>query len=333
MTIRFAFVLTFAQTDFMKAAVIHQMGTIPQYEDLATPMPADGQLLINVAASSLKQLDKSKVGGKHYTKYEHFPASVGFDGAGTLADGTRVYAMGITGMMAEQALIPAQGWVPVPENLDMAMAAALPNALLGSDAALVYRGKIQPGDTVLINGATGVSGQMAVQMARQRGAGYIIATGRNETILKQLLSMGADETVSLRQDDHVITEQLRELFHRNPMQIVADYLWGRPMERILEALKGTTHKVKIVTIGEMAGPTINLPSGLLRSSGIEILGSGIGSISRAQMIEYFATQLPELFRMAADGKLVMSLEKVPLRDVAEAWLLEPAPGARIVFTM
>ncbi len=185
----------------MKAAVIHAMGTIPGFETFPDPVPGAGELIINVKAAALKQLDKSRVSGKHYTRFETLPAAVGVDGAGVLEDGTRVYAIGETGMMAEKALVKREACIVLPDEISFEMAAALPNALLGSDAALLCRGGIQPGQTVLVNGATGVSGRMAVQAARLRGAARIIVTGRDRTKLEALKDLGADVTVCLQQSD------------------------------------------------------------------------------------------------------------------------------------
>src|SRR4051812_35877983 len=155
----------------MKAAVLHQLGTNPKYEEFTDPVPQDEhQVSVTVKASAIKQLDKLKVSGKHYTSYQKLPNVVGTDGAGVLEDGTRIYAAGITGMLAEKALVQKLNCVRLPDNLDFETAAALPNALMGSDGALLIRAKIQKGETVLINGATGVTGKVAVQIAKYRGA-------------------------------------------------------------------------------------------------------------------------------------------------------------------
>ncbi len=316
----------------MKAAVIHAMGTIPGFETFPDPVPGAGELIINVKAAALKQLDKSRVSGKHYTRFETLPAAVGVDGAGVLEDGTRVYAIGETGMMAEKALVKREACIVLPDEISFEMAAALPNALLGSDAALLCRGGIQPGQTVLVNGATGVSGRMAVQAARLRGAARIIVTGRDRTKLEALKDLGADVTVCLQQSDEAIVAELSALLSATPADIVIDYLWGHPMELLLRVLKnGTQQTVKIVTVGEMAGATINLPSGILRSKKIELLGSGFGSISKAEIYQYFREELPRLYRLAAAGQLRFELQTAKLEAVAQVWEQDAAAGSRWVF--
>lgn len=318
----------------MKAAVLHQTGTIPRYEEYPTPQPQnDGQVLIQVQASSIKQLDRSKAAGTHYTTYATMPTVVGVDGAGVLADGTRVYAMGITGMMAEQALASAQSLVNLPYGLDMITAAALPNVLLGSDAALRYRARIQKGDTVLVNGATGITGKVAVQVAKILGADKVIATGRNEAMLKELKALGADETISLRRTDDEILSRLVDINTDHHINIVLDYLWGHPMTLILKALQVSKQgSTRVVTVGEMAGATIELPSGILRSSQIELLGSGIGSIPMNEIGAYMKNVMPEMLAAAAAGRLRIDTTVYPLKDIATAWQANNS-GKRVVIEM
>ena len=316
----------------MKAAVLHAYGTIPRYEDFPDPVPAnEQQVLINVHAASIKQIDKSRAAGRHYTTYASLPAVVGLDGAGILEDGTKVYAGGITGMMAEKALILKDSAVVLPGNIDLETAAALPNPLLGADAALMYKSGFKKGDTVLINGATGVSGKLAVQVAKYRGAAVVIATGRNAATLEQLKTLGADEIISLQQTDEAIISRLKQVHQHTPVDIVLDYLWAHPMELILAAFKTLPpHKIKIVTIGEMAGASIHLASGILRSTQIELIGSGIGSISIADITAYMKSVLPEMFQLAAAGKLKLDIETAALKDVESAWQKDAGAGKRMV---
>lgn len=323
----------------MKAAVLHQFGHPPKYEDFPDPVPQnEGQVLITVKAASIKNLDKGRASGKHYASYTELPAIVGFDGVGVLEDGTSVYAQGITGMIAEKALIAKNKYTVLPEKIDDATAAALPNAVLGSAMALRYRADIQKGDVILINGATGVTGQLAVQVARYYGASTIIATGRNTASLEKLKTLGADVIVSLKQDDDAIIRQLEEIHNSTPVDHVIDYLWGHPAEIIITALKGGgvntfARKIRIVSVGSMAGENINLASGTLRSSAIELLGSGLGSISKEDLQQFNAEVLPEMFRLAADGKLIIEIENTTLENIETAWQQEGNPGKRMVVNM
>lgn len=320
----------------MKAAVLHQLGSVPEYEDFPDPIPTQEQLLITVKAASIKNLDKARASGKHYASYITLPAVAGIDGVGVLENGTRIYAQGITGMIAEKALIAKNRYTVLPQNIDDATAAALPNAAMGAALALRYRAEIKKGNVVLINGATGVTGQLAIQMAKYYGASKVIATGRNMEMLEKLTELGADEIISLRQDDEVFIEQLKKLNGSNPVDIVLDYLWGHPVELIITSLKGGggintfAQKVRIVSVGSMAGEDITLASGVLRSSAIELLGSGLGSFTQENMEKFRTEILPEMFQLAADKKLTIETESAKLENIEKAWQQEATPGKRMV---
>ncbi|AMR27131.1 alcohol dehydrogenase [Hymenobacter psoromatis] len=322
----------------MKAAVLHQYGEAPKYGEFPAPVAQQpDQLLVTITAAAIKNLDKGKASGAHYSSGGRLaqPEVVGVDGVGTLADGTRIYAFGLTGMLAEQGLADKNRLVKLPANLDDVTAAALPNAIFGSAAALRFRANVQPGETVLINGATGVTGQLAVQLARHYGARHIMATGRNPELLQKLRAQGV-ETVSLQQSDEEVLAQLREMHVRTPIDVVIDYLWGRPAELILQVLQGrggTTHRVRFVTVGGMADDTIRLSSGTLRSSDITLLGSGLGSVSEADMQRMFADEMPGLLQLAADGHLTIDTVTAPLHDIEAAWTRAVDSGTRLVIVM
>jgi len=323
----------------MKAAVINKLGDTPKYTNFPEPEIQDNnQLLMNMKAAAVKNLDKLRASGKHYASHKELPAIVGMDGVGILENGKRVYAQGITGMLAEKAIIRKDKYTPIPDNLDWNMAAALPNAVLGTAMALKIRGQIKPGQNVLINGATGVTGQMAVQIAKHYGAKTIIATGRDAENLEKTKSLGASETVSLRQDDDAVVEQIKKIHKNNPIDLVIDYLWGNPIELILTALKGggldnTTSKTRVVSVGTMAGETINLASGILKSSAIEILGSGFGSLAEKDLEEYSQKILPEMFQLAADGKLTMELAEGNIENIEKLWDSKIDSGKRLVVSI
>jgi NADPH:quinone reductase-like Zn-dependent oxidoreductase len=323
----------------MKAAVLHQLGTAPKYEDFPEPVAKDeNQVLITVKAASVKNLDKGRASGAHYSSHTNLPEVVGIDGVGILPDGTRVYSLAITGMIAEKALINKIGYTIIPDAVDDITAAALPNAILGAALALKYRADLKPGDTVLINGATGVTGQAAVQIAKYYGAKKVIATGRNPETLNLLLQLGADEIISLKDDDKDITSRIKEIHYSTPFNSVVDYTWGHPAEIILNALKGgglhyVTPKVKFVTVGSMAGEEIKITSNLLRSTAIEILGSGFGSIPAEIMQKLPHEILPEMFQLAANGKLKIETLTAPLKDVETAWNENIPVGKRLVIVI
>lgn len=318
----------------MKAAVLHALGSAPRYEDFADPVPQPGQVVLAVQAASLTNLDKRRAAGNHYANYTNLPTVVGFDGVGRLADGRRVYAQGLSGMMAGHALIRAEGYVPVPDGLGDVLAAALPNAAVGAALSLRFRAGIQPGDVVLVNGATGVTGQLAVQLARHYGAATIIATGRNAASLARVQALGADYVVSLQQEDRAVVAQLKEIQARTPITSVLDMLWGQPLALVLNALQGGVSAlapaVRVVTVGGMAGDELPLSSMLLRSTNLELLGSGIGSLSPTAWQEFTTRVLPEIYQLAAAGQLSLPTATTSLADIATAWTQPIAPGTRLV---
>lgn len=323
----------------MKAAVLHQLGQAPKYEDFPEPVPQnDNQVVITVKAASIKNLDKGRASGAHYAPHTKFPDVVGVDGVGVLPDGKRVYAMGITGMIAEKALVDKNRLVAVPDGIDDVTAAALPNAILGAALALKFRAAMTPGKVVLVNGATGVTGKTAVQLAKYYGASKIIATGRNEASLKHLTGLGADEVLSLSQDQNAFVSALKAIHTKTPIDIVIDYVWGTSVEWILHAVKGgglntPYHPIRIVTVGNMSGDNMNLGSAQLRSTAIEIVGSGFGSLPAEAFAKMNTETIPELMKLAASGGLHIDTHAVPLKDVEQAWHSHVSSGTRIVVTI
>ena len=321
----------------MKAAVVFQKGELPKYvTDFAEPkVQNENELLISVKTSAVKNLDKGRASGTHYsTQNEEWTAKVvGGDGVGLLEDGTRVYAIGVSGMIAEKAIVDKNRIVKLPENIDNAVASALPNAVMGSALALRYRANLQKGETVLVNGATGVTGKIAVQIAKHYGAKKVIVTGRNEQSLKELLSLGANEIISLNQDDESFISQIKTIHKQNPIDIIIDYLWGRSAELILSSLKGNggfSHRTRFVTVGGMMGDDITLSSSILRGTDIQISGSGLGSWTQEEIESLFTEILPEIFQLAANNKLKIATVNVELKDIEKVWQMNIEGGKRLV---
>ncbi|MDQ6480097.1 zinc-binding dehydrogenase [Dyadobacter sp. LHD-138] len=323
----------------MKAAVIYPNEERPRYTDFPEPLiQNDDEVLVRVKAVAIKHLDKSMASGKHYASVapKDHGALIGGDGVCLLADGTRVYGMGVSGMLAEKAVIHKDRIVRLPESLDNATAAALPNAVIGAAMGLKFKANIHTGDVVLINGATGVTGRVAVQLAKYYGAKKVIATGRNQQSLEDLLSLGADETVSLKQTDEKFTAQLAAIHHHTPIDIVIDYLWGHTAELILQVLKGTgmfTRPISYVSVGSMSGDQMQLSAAVLRSVDLTLTGSGLGSWSKHEVGLALTEILPEAFQLAAEGKLKVETTLAKLSDIADLWDLEVPGGKRLVVTI
>ncbi|MES1213871.1 MAG: zinc-binding alcohol dehydrogenase family protein [Bacteroidota bacterium] len=322
----------------MKAAVIFQKGGMPQYADFPEPkISNDDELLVSVKASAIKHLDKSRASGRHYSAITDMQQAkvIGGDGVGILEDGTRVFALGISGMIAEKAVIEKSRMIKLPGGIDNATAAALPNAVAGSAMGLLFRAGMKKGETVLINGATGFTGKIAVQLARYYGAKKIIATGRNAVSLQSLKHLGADETIPTTDDEHFI-DRLVKTNDDSPIDIVIDYLWGHTAELIFMSLKGKgsfTHKVRFVSIGAVTGDKIQLSAEILRSVDLQLSGSGLGSWTKDEMHKLFIEIIPEAFQLAADNKLKVETVTVSLKDIEKLWEMEVTDGKRLVITM
>jgi NADPH2:quinone reductase len=318
----------------VKAAVLRALRKPPRFDDFPDPHSGPGEVKVRVTAASLKNIDKTMASGSHYDRHPELPVVCGIDGVGVLDDGTRVYCGGCRppyGMMAEQTVVSRAWCVPIPDSVDDITAAALPNPALSSWLPLVWRATLKPGETVLILGATGVAGKLAIQIARHLGAARVVAAGRNRRVLETLPDLGADAIIALDQPDERLTAAFLEEGRRGHVDVILDYLWGHPTEVLLDALTGHALKAestgsRLVEIGEMAGPTISLSAAALRSSGLELYGSGGGSIPRTAIFDAF----PQIWALAADGTLRIDTEPVALADVEHAWQREDAGGRRIV---
>lgn len=319
----------------MKAAVVFEKGSIPQYTDFLEPEVQENEIQISVKAASIKNLDRARAGGNHYSteNKEHQPTIIGTDGAGYLENGNKVYFFSKKGTVAEKATADKKMIIPIPEELDFSLAAALPNAVMGSAMALKFKAGIQYGNTVLINGATGITGRIAVQIAKLYGAQKIIVTGRNEESLQSLLELGADEAVSLKVGDDSFKQKIKEIHKETPIDIVLDYIWGHSVELILSAFKGDgnfSHKTKWVTVGGMSGDTIQLSSQILRGTDIQISGSGLGSWTKEESGLLFSEIIPEMFQAAVEGKIKMETYEVDIKNIEAVWNAEIQSGERLV---
>ena len=322
----------------MKAAIMNPKDGILKYAEWPDPVVAgDDEILMTVKAAAIKNVDRSIASGNHYSSASAGqPRVIGSDGVGILPDGTRIYAIGMSGMVAEQAVVSRNRMVILPDNLDFATAAALPNAVIGAAMGLRFKANIQPGDTVLINGATGVTGRIAVQIAKYYGAKKAIATGRNQESLQVLLDLGADEIVSVQQTDADFVTQIQTIHNETPIDVIIDYLWGHSAELLLTALKGKgsfTHRTRFVSVGSISGEVIQLSASTLRSVDLQLSGSGLGSLSRQDIGKLFTEILPEMFQLAADGKLKIETVRVPLDEIESTYNSAITDGKRLVIEM
>ena len=316
----------------MKAAVVRQAGQAPVYTDFTDPVAGDGVVRVKVSASALSPITKSRASGAHYSSDGTFPLVPGIDGTGTLDDGTRVYFVmpeAPFGGMAEYCLVEATRCIPLPAALDDVKAAAMAIPGMSSWAAFVERAKLAKGETVLINGATGASGRLAVQIAKHLGAGKVIATGRDEETLQSLRGYGADVTIGLTRDRASLETELRHQF-RAGVDVVLDYLWGPSAELILAAAADVAPDavpIRFIGIGSVSAPTIALPSAVIRSTAIELMGSGLGSVPMPRVFHAIA----QVLNAAVPAGFRIESKIAPLRELATSWAAQVG-RARTVFT-
>jgi NADPH:quinone reductase-like Zn-dependent oxidoreductase len=306
----------------MKAAVLHKLGIEPRYEDFAEPVAQDGEALVRVRAASLKSFDKQMAAGSHYASPKDFPAICGVDGVGTLEDGSRVFFGGSRkpfGAMAERTVAPRAYCFPVSDAIDDATAAALPNPGVSAYLVLTHNARLASGETVLILGATGVTGKLAVQIARLLGACRIVGAGRNREALNKLLELGADAVIQLDQSDDDLKKSFAREAGKDGFNVVVDYVWGKPTEALLAALTQSEitsigAETRLIQVGESAAPVISLPAAVLRSRALTIRGTA-GIPPR----DALATAMKQVMDWAAAGHLTVETEAIPLAQVQQAW--------------
>jgi NADPH:quinone reductase-like Zn-dependent oxidoreductase len=304
----------------MKATIVSGLGQAPVYGDFPEPVPASGENRITVMAAAISHIARSRASGAHYSSSGEFPLVAGIDGVGRLDDGQRVYfalPRPPYGSMAELAIAPFAQCLPIPDGLDDVTAAAIANPGMSSWAAFTERARLKAGETVLVNGATGTAGRLAVQIAKHLGASKVIATGRNPHALRAVAALGADITIQLAEDGDALERSFMEQFTEG-IDVVIDYLWGKGAERLLVAgAKAGAEAVPIrfVQVGSASGQEITLPSAVLRSSAIELMGSGIGSVTLDRLMSVTG----KVLQAAVSAGFKIAADPVPLSDVEQAW--------------
>jgi NADPH:quinone reductase-like Zn-dependent oxidoreductase len=305
----------------MKAAVVHGPNQTPTFGEFADPAPREGFTVVRVAASALSNATRMRATGSHYSVAAEFPLVPGIDGVGHTEAGDRVGFLlpeAPFGGMAESTLVRDALLLPVPQNLGDVMAAAIINPGQSPIGALRVRADMQPGETVLINGATGTTGQVAVQIAKYLGAGRVIVTGRNPAGLARLRELGADETITLASDDVAVQDALAAHVADGGIDIVLDYLSGSPTELVLATL-AQHHKVakpiRYVLAGGAADTHTKVATSVLGGTSLVLMGSGIGAVRVPDIVQ----SAKDALQIAASANLQMDLTEVPLADVEDAW--------------
>ena len=304
----------------MKAAIVERAGQPPVFGDFVEPAAAPGLSLVRVTAAAISHVTKSRASGAHYSADGALPMIPGVDGVGVDEHGRRVYFIlpeAPYGAMAERSLVDARRCIALPDELSDTDAAAMAITGMSSWAAFVERAQLRAGETVLINGATGASGRLAIQVAKHLGAKKVIATGRNAASFDELRALGADVAIALTQERGVLAQAFENEFAQG-VDVVLDYVWGPSAEALIVAgAKAGPEAVPIryVQIGAMSGSDITLPGAALRSSALQLMGSGIGSIPQRRIL----AAIRGVLEAAPGAGFKVSARALPLAEVATAW--------------
>jgi NADPH:quinone reductase-like Zn-dependent oxidoreductase len=316
----------------MRAAVVRSFDHAPRYESFDEPVPSSPHhAVVDVLATGLHPRVRTGASGRHYTSTGALPMIPGIDGVGRLADGRLVYFAvddESWGSMAERAVVESGRTLLLPDDADVVKVAAAMNPAMSSWVALRRRVHLESGQSVLILGATGNAGSMAVQVAKRLGAARVIGAGRNHERLAGLSALGADEVVAITDD---ASESAQRLASTAPdVDVVLDYVWGEPASTVMRALltarADRSRALDWIQIGATAGAEITLPSVFLRSANLRLQGSGQGAVST----EGYVAELPSLVEEIHSDTLQVNTRVVPLADVEGAWGEPENAGQRTV---
>jgi len=306
----------------MHAAVVTDFAAPPQYREHPDPV-AEGphEAVVDVLAAPLHRLARARAAGLHYTTTTALPLVPGVDAVVRDQDGKLWYTIAFgrdVGTFAERTVIDRRLSVPLPDDADPVRIAAAMNPAMASWVALRQRISFQPGGRVLVLGATGVAGRMAVQIAKHLGASHVTAAGRNAARLAEVRALGADVTVTFD-----------EVGKAADVDVALDFVWGEPAARSIRAVVAsrTDRRAPLdwIHVGSVAGQELTLDAEWLRAIRLQVSGSGIGSVTP----EEYLAELPGIAAAVHDGAIDVRARAVPLADVTETW--NAAFDERLVF--
>lgn len=318
----------------MRAALVSTHGEPPRIEERAAPEAGDGYAVVELRAAALNPADIAIASGSFPAGSPPLPYVPGIEGVGTVVAsgrfpaGTRVWASGrglgvaTDGAFAERFSAVDDTLVEVPGSADDVLAAALGVPGLAAWLPLTWVAPVRAGETVVVLGATGNLGAVAVQAAKLLGAGRVVAVGRDASRLAALRELGADAVVELGDGD--LRENLGSATEGAPATLVLDALWGAPLEATLTVVSPAA---RIVHVGQSAGATATIASGLVRGKALRILGYTNFAVPQEVLAEGYAT----LVGHAVAGQIRVETETLSLDAVAEAWSRQTAgPQAKLV---
>ena len=300
----------------MRAALVTSFDAPPAPAEVAEPTAhGPDEFVVEVLAAGLHPRVRSQADGSHYTGRDQLPLVPGIDGVGRDLDGTlRYFVLPDTrlGSMAERTVVDPRRSVVLPADADPVTVAAAMNPAMSSWVALRRRVAMAPGQSVLVLGATGNAGRLAIDVARQLGAGHVVAVGRGA---ERLDGLGADVTVDLDAPDAAAALGVVA----SEVVVVLDYVWGQPtadaLRAVVPARRHDDQQLSWVQIGSVAGLESPIPSAALRATRLQLVGSGQGSVSTRDIV----AELGELATVVASGVLHVDGRAVPLDEVGSAW--------------
>lgn len=317
----------------MPAAIISRYAALPEYGWRPMPRRGPGQALVQVTAAPISPLDLLCATGTSYFGPPPLPYIPGTQGIGVvkeadrLTPGQRIWFSCDAGMkpgdgsMALYCVIDEASALALPEQIEDDLAAALGLSAIAAWMALTWRGRLQPGEQVLVLGASGAVGQVAVQSAKLLGAGRVIAASRDEEARVRALSRGADAAVDLNGDNVEEISKRIAAACDGPLHLVIDPLCGLPAEAALRVL---AVEGRLVNFGSAAEPSARFESATLRSKLHTILGYTNNALTNEQK----AQALTQILTYAAAGRCTVERETVPLARAAEAWTRQAARAGR-----
>jgi NADPH:quinone reductase-like Zn-dependent oxidoreductase len=315
----------------MRAAVLREFGSAPEVDEFEEPTAGDGEAVVEVSGGGMNPVEIVIASGTFYSLRPELPAVVGREGVGRLADGTRVFfpaCVAPFGSFAERALISTDKALPLPDAVDDGTAIALWTAGLAAWMPLDHVTRMKEGDSVLILGSSGVVGQLAIQMARHRGAGTVVAAARSESGRERAAQLGADTVIGLGDPgDDDQAQQLRDELAAASgagFDVVIDLLSGSFTQFGLDTLVPYGHQV---VIGSPAGEHTPVQSAALRSRIASLTGYSSVVVDRPLLVDAYHL----LLGLAEAGDLVVESEAIPLAEIERVWTeQENGPGHKLV---
>ena len=304
----------------MRAAILKSAGDDPEVGAFDDPTAADGQALVEVSLAGVNPIDVRLASGQ--LGQPRVPSVVGLEGVGTLENGSRVYfnpSIAPYGSWAERTLVDPARTYPVPDGLSDELAVAMGIPALAAWLSLEHHAHVGPGDVVLVLGATGTVGRVALQGAKILGAERVVAAARDADALRSLESLGADATVVLGAGDDA--KALKDASGAG-FDVVIDPLYGAPFEA---ALKASAQHARLVTLGESAGADARISFRALQ--GRTHIGHGTHLVPREIVREAYA----RLTQHALAGEIVIEIERFGLEQARDAWQAQQnAPRRKLV---